>query len=78
MTKMHWYSYNNTAPLSNTKQQLLQHCVESISSKIEAASQMDTDSSENLPLPTSATTGSALVIIDEMADRNCRKQNIVF
>jgi len=59
----------------SAKQQSLQQSVQNISSQIvESASNMDTNTTHNTNI---ATSRSALDIVDEMADRERRKQNIV-
>lgn len=60
------------------KQQTLQNSVQSISSQItDSATQMDTDTPQNTPLPTPAASNSAVDIVNELADRDRRKQNVV-
>ena len=56
----------------SAKQQTLHHSIQNISSTTDAINQMETSS--DLP---STSPGSALDIVDEMADRDCRKHNIV-
>jgi len=58
--------------LKIAKQQTLQQSIHSISSITDSINQMDTNS--HLP---STPSGSALDIVDEMADRDRRKHNIV-
>ena len=54
----------------SAKQQSLQQCVQTVTSKIEeSASHMETD----LPLSTPVTSSGAFDVIDEMADKDRRK-----
>jgi len=56
----------------SAKQQILQQSIQNISSITDSINQKDTNS--HLP---STSSGSALNIVDEMADRDRRKHNIV-
>ena len=56
----------------SAKQQTLHQSIQNISSTTDAINQMETNS--DLP---STSPGSALDIVDELADRDCRKYNIV-